>query len=373
MTTPTSIPLVDLAWQHARVADDVSEGLARAIAANAFVLGPDVEAFEREFAEFIGVRHCVGVANGTDAIELSLRAAGIGPGCEVIVPANTFVGTAEAVLRCGADLVLADCDPDHLLLDPAEVERRLTPRTRAILPVHLYGQMAPMAAVRTLAPADVVVLEDAAQAQGARQDGHGLATVGRAAATSFYPGKNLGAYGDAGAVLTDDGDVAAAVRAVSNHGLEHREHRLVGVNSRLDTLQAVVLRAKLRHLPTWNEDRRVAARRYDALLDDVDAVRRPQTAPGNEHVWHLYVVRVAARDEVLAELQADGIQAGVHYARPVHLQPALCGLGTREGSFPVAEAASQTVLSLPIYPGITETQQARVCDALRRAVARHGA
>jgi dTDP-4-amino-4,6-dideoxygalactose transaminase len=372
VTTPTAIPLVDLAWQHDRVANAISEGLTRTFTASAYILGPDVDAFEHEFADFIGTRHCIGVANGTDAIELALRAAGIGPGCEVVVPANTFVGTAEAVLRCGAALVLADCDPDHLLLDPAEVEARITPRTRAIIPVHLYGQMAPLAAWQGLASGDVVVVEDAAQAQGARQDGAGVGTTGRAAATSFYPGKNLGAYGDAGAVLTNDDDLAAAVRRVSNHGLERGEHRAVGVNSRLDTVQAVVLRAKLRHLATWNADRQVAARRYDALLDDLDAVVRPRTAPGNEHVWHLYVVRVPARDEVLAALHAEGIHAGVHYTRPVHLQPGLCGLGA-EGSFPVAEDASRRVLSLPIYPGITEAQQSRVCEVLRRAVARHGA
>ena len=373
MTSRTPIPLVDLAWQHAIVADDIATGLRRLFERSEYILGPDVDAFEQEFAAFVGARHCVGVANGTDAIEISLRAAGVGPGDEVIVPANTFVGTAEAVLRCGAQLVLADCDADYLLLDPRAVAARLTARTRAVIPVHLYGQLAPLDEIRAVSGPDVAIIEDGAQAHGATQDGHGVATVGRAAATSFYPGKNLGAYGDGGAIVTHDAELAARARAVSNHGLEHCQHEVVGVNSRLDTLQAVVLRAKLRHLATWNEERRAAARRYDTLLDGLDGVVRPRTAPRNDHVWHLYVVRVPARDAILADLRDDGIQAGVHYERPVHLQPALRRLEEPEGSYPAAEAASRTVLSLPLYPGITPGQQERVCDSLRRAMVRHAA
>ena len=373
MTTRTAIPLVDLAWQHAIVGDDIAAGLRRTFERSEYILGPDVEAFEQEFAAFVGSRHCVGVANGTDAIEISLRAAGVGPGDEVIVPANTFVGTAEAVLRCGAELALADCDADYLLLDPRAVEARVTARTRAVIPVHLYGQLAPLDEIRAVSGSDVAIIEDGAQAHGATQDGHGMGTVGLAASTSFYPGKNLGAYGDGGAIVTNDAELAARARALSNHGLEHRQHQVVGVNSRLDTLQAVVLRAKLQHLASWNEDRRDAARRYDALLADVDGVVCPRTAPGNDHVWHLYVVRVPARDAVLADLGGDGIQAGVHYERPVHLQPAFARLGAPEGSYPAAEAASRTVLSLPLYPGITPGQQERVCDSLRRAMARHAA
>jgi dTDP-4-amino-4,6-dideoxygalactose transaminase len=374
MTTRATIPLVDLALQHELVADEIAAGFARVIESSAYILGPEVGAFEDEFSAFMGARHCVGVANGTDAIEITLRAAEIGPRCEVIVPANTFVGTAEAVLRSGAELVLADCDPDHLLLDPEAVEPRLTPRTRAIIPVHLYGQMAPMGALAALGSiADAAVIEDAAQAHGARQLGHGPATVGLAATTSFYPGKNLGSYGDGGAVLTDDADLASRVRALSNHGLDDRQHRFVGLNSRLDSLQAVVLQAKLRYLEQWNADRRLAVRRYHDLLDGVDGVVLPRTAPDNEHVWHLYAVRVPHRDRVLADLRADDIQAGVHYEQPIHLQPAFGALGQGEGSFPVAEAASRAVLSLPLYPGITTEQQERVCESLQRAIARHGA
>ena len=374
MTTPAAIPLVDLALQHEVVADEVAAGFAGVIGSSAYILGPEVSSFEAEFSDFVKVQHCVGVANGTDAIEVLLRAIDIGPGGEVIVPANTFIGTAEAVRRCGADVVLADCDPDYLLLDPAAVEARLTPRTRAIIPVHLYGQMAPMGELaRVAGTADVAVIEDAAQAHGACQQGHGPGSVGLAASTSFYPGKNLGAYGDGGAVLTNDGDVASRVRAVSNHGLHHREHSLVGLNSRLDSLQAVVLRAKLKHLKTWNADRRVAVERYEDLLDGADGVVLPRTRPSNEHVWHLYVVRVPHRDRVLADLRGHGIEAGVHYERPIHLQPAFTALGQDAGSFPVAEAASREILSLPLYPGITTEQQERVCESLQRAIARHGA
>ena len=373
MTPRPTVPLVDLALQHALVADEIASGFARVIDSSAYVHGPEVGAFEDEFSEFAGVAHCVGAANGTDAIELALRAANIGPRCEVIIPANTFVGTAEAVLRCGATPVLADCDPTHLLLDPQSAAANITPRTRAMIPVHLYGQMAPMGALAALASSSrLTMIEDAAQAHGARQHSRGPGSLGLAAATSFYPSKNLGAYGDGGAVLTNDDDLASRVRALTNHGLRRREHSLPGVNSRLDSLQAVVLRAKLKHLEAWNAERRTAVQRYEHLLIDVEGVVLPRTAPDNEHAWHLYAVRVAGRDRILADLRAEGIEAGVHYARPIHLQPAFCSLGKAEGSFPVAEAASREVLSLPLYPGITTEQQERVCDSLQRAIERHG-
>ena len=360
------IPLVDLRAQHRQVADDVARGFARVLDSGCFILGPEVEAFEASFARFSDVRHCVGVANGTDALEIALRAAGIGQGDEVIVPVNSFIATALAVARAGAVPVLVDCDPDHLLIDVAQARRKIGPRTRAVVPVHLYGQMAPM---EELALLGLVLVEDAAQAQGATRRGRGPAAVAVAAATSFYPGKNLGAYGDAGALLTNDEAVARRARALRNYGSEAKYvHPETGFNSRLDPLQAVVLSAKLAHLARWNAERRDAARRYDALLAGVPGVVLPATLPGNEAVWHLYVVQVPRRDDVLAKLRAAGIEAGVHYPTPIHLQGAFRALGHRPGDFPVAEAAAARVLSLPIYPGITPAQQERVADALRTAI-----
>jgi dTDP-4-amino-4,6-dideoxygalactose transaminase len=362
------IPLVDLELQHREIADEVRSGFDRVLGAKSFVLGPEVEGFEQAYADYCGVRHCVGVANGTDAVELALRACGIGPGDEVIVPANTFVATAEAVLRAGARLVLADCD-DSYLLDPDEVAGRLTARTRAVIPVHLYGQLAPMKALSDVVGPDVVLVEDAAQSQGAAQDGRISGSFGGAAATSFYPGKNLGAYGDAGAVTTDSDEVADRLRALRNHGGVRRyEHAEVGVNSRLDGLQAVVLSAKLSRLNRWNEQRRAAAAYYDELLAGLAELVRPVTAPRNEHVWHLYVIRVPGRDDVLAALHEAGIGAGIHYPAPVHLVPAFDFVGYRPGSFPRAERLATEILSLPLFPGITTDQQERVVEVVRTAL-----
>jgi dTDP-4-amino-4,6-dideoxygalactose transaminase len=372
----SNIPLVDLTVQHEQIAAEVRRGFEEVIASSSFVLGEQVATFEREFARFCGVAHCVGVANGTDAVELALRAVGVGHGDEVILPANTFVATAEAVVRAGARPVLVDCDPRLGLIDPARVKAALGPRTRALVPVHLYGQVAPMGELAELAEAaGVVIVEDAAQAQGARRFGTAAGGFGLAAGTSFYPGKNLGAYGDAGAVLTGSDELATRVRALGNHGsLVKYHHPELGFNSRLDAMQAVVLRAKLRRLAEWNAQRQVAADRYAQLLGDLEPVRLPATAPGNEHVWHLYVVQVqpggepAARDRVLAALHAAGVGAGVHYPVPVHLQGAFSWLGYRRGDFPVTEAAAEAMLSLPIYPGITVQQQERVATVLRAAV-----
>jgi dTDP-4-amino-4,6-dideoxygalactose transaminase len=378
MTPPTDlaatpvagpIPLVDLAVQHAQVAGEVAAGWARVTATGAFIHGPDVTAFEEEFAAFSGAGHCVGVANGTDALELALRARGIGAGDEVILPANTFIATAEAVSRAGARPVLADCDPAYLLIDPERVAERLTERTRAVMAVHLYGQMAPVHALAEVLPAGVDLIEDAAQSQGATHHGRGSGSVGAVAGTSFYPGKNLGAYGDAGAVLTSDVDTAATLRALRDHGGTRKyTHDLVGMNSRLDTVQAVVLRAKLARLDAWNEQRRAAARRYDDLLAGHTGIRLPATLAGNEHVWHLYVVRLARRDAVLARLHAAGIGAGIHYPHPVHLLGAYADLGHGPGDFPVAEAAAGEILTLPLFPGITAAQQERVAAEVLAAV-----
>ncbi|MFD2091854.1 DegT/DnrJ/EryC1/StrS family aminotransferase [Blastococcus deserti] len=365
------VPLVDLGIQRDRIADEVAEGFARVLAATAFIQGPDVSAFEEEFASYTRRAFSVGLGNGTDALEFALRAAGVGTGDRVALPANTFVATAEAVLRAGAEPVLVDVDDEHLLLDP-DALGEVAATCRAVLPVHLFGQMAPMDRIRDVAERHgLIVVEDAAQAQGATHRGVPIGGWGAAAGTSFYPGKNLGAFGDAGGVVTDDAEVARRVRLLANHGSEVKyQHPVLGFNSRLDTLQAVVLRAKLARLDAWNEERRAAARRYAELLADVPEVRLPSVADGNEHVWHLYVVRVARRDTVLAELNAAGIGAGIHYPVPVHHTGAFAGSGYERGDFPVTERAAGEILSLPLFPGITAGQQERVADALRAAVRR---
>ena len=367
MIEDTTIPLVDLGAQHAAVADEVARGWQEVLAGTAFIGGPQVTTFERDYAEFTGASHCVAVANGTDAIEIALRALRIAPSDECILPANTFIATAEAVSRAGATPVLVDCaDDETYLIDADAVEAAVTPRTRAIIPVHLYGQAAPVERLLPLARRmSIWLVEDAAQAQGARRNGVSAGALGDAAATSFYPGKNLGAYGDAGAALTNSADVAAKMRMIRDHGSARKyEHDVLGVNSRLDTLQAVVLSAKLRRLAGWNVARRAAASRYDELLSGCDAVVRPRTLGGNEHVWHLYTVRVPDRDRVVKELHTAGIGAGIHYPVPIHLTAAFAGLGYAPGAFPVAERTARELLSLPIFPEITAEQQKRVVSTL---------
>ncbi len=366
----SAVPPVDLRLQHQAIADEIAEGFSAVFDQTAFILGPAVKEFETAYAAFVGARHCVGVANGTDALELALRAAGADADAEVLLPANTFIATALAVLRAGARPVLVDCDPVFYLMDLEQATARVTRKTRFLMPVHLYGQMAPIEKVDAFAQAHgLAVIEDAAQAQGARRQGRAAGTCGLAAGTSFYPGKNLGAYGDAGAVTTDSDEIAAKVRALRNYGSDVKHHHPeLGFNSRLDTLQAVVLNAKLKRLAAWNGARRAAARRYDDLLAELPGVTSPRTLPGNEHVFHLYVVRVPNRDEVVGRLNADGIGAQIHYPIPIHLQGAFRGLGLGAGSFPVAEKAAREILSLPMFPEITADQQARVVASLRRAL-----
>ena len=369
--TEAPIPLVDLGIQHRRIADELRPELDAVLDTTAFIKGPAVEAFEHEFAAYVGAAHCVAVANGTDAVELALRAVGVGAGDRVVVPANTFIATAEAVVRAGATPVLVDCEPEHQLIDPAGVLDAVRGhRARAVAAVDLFGQCAPLDELAsTLAGSDVVLIEDAAQSQGATHNGKGIGAVASIAATSFYPGKNLGAYGDAGAIVTNHAALADQVRLLGDHGSRTRYvHEAVGMNSRLDTLQAVVLRAKLRHLAQWNDERSAAAGHYlDALAGS--GIALPGTAAGNRHVWHLFVVRVPRRDEVLATMQRAGVGVGVHYPVPIHLQPAFEWLGHRRGDFPHAEAAASEILSLPLFPGITAAQQDRVVEVLLSALA----
>lgn len=362
------LPLVDLAWQHRQIVDEIMPTLEAAMAAGQFVGGPEVDAFESEFAASCGTTHCIGVANGTDAIELALRAAGIGPGDRVVVPANTFIATVEGVVAVGATPEFVDVTDDYLIDINAAVAA-VEQGARAVLPVHLYGQTTATAElVERTAAHRPLVIEDAAQSQGALVAGVGMGARCTAATTSFYPGKNLGAYGDAGAVVTQDSVLADAIRLVANHGSRIRyRHEVIGRNSRLDTLQAIVLRAKLARLADWNDLRRAAASRYDDLLSNLP-LRTPERAPGQDHVWHLYVVRVPDRDRVLEHLNTLSIGAAIHYPVPAHLHEATKHLGYVPGAFPRAERHAPELLSLPLYPGITTSDQERVAQELAVAL-----
>lgn len=364
------IPLVDLSIQNAQVAAEVEHGMADVVAAGRFILGREVQEFEQGFAEFSGVAHCAGVANGTDALELLLRAVGIGPGDEVILPANTFVATALAITRAGATPVFVDCDPEYQLITGEGVEQKLGPKVKAVMAVHLFGQIAPMEDLQeAIGSKPVLLLEDCAQAHGAIRNGKAAGSWGPGGATSFYPGKNLGAYGDAGAVITDSEEVVTKVKSLRNYGSALKyQHNEMGFNSRLDTLQAVVLLAKLKLLSTWNDQRKAAADAYSAALAGEPRIRLLQAMPGNHHVWNYYPVRVGNRDRVLGSLHGAGIGAGIHYPIPIHLLEAFSFLGMGRGDFPNSEDSADTMISLPIYPGITPAQQQRVVEVLLSAL-----
>jgi dTDP-4-amino-4,6-dideoxygalactose transaminase len=368
------VNFVDLKRQYATIKDEVDAAVLDAIASTQYILGEEVTRFESEWAEACGVEHCVGVSSGTAGLALAYEAVGIGAGDEVIAPANTFIATILPLVRLGARVVLVDCD-EYGQLDVEQARAAVTAKTKAVAGVDLFGHPCDADAIRALCDEDgLVFVEDAAQAHGAGYRDRTCGSLGRIAAFSFYPGKNLGAYGDAGAVLTDDPERAQLVRALANHGGTAKyRHDVAGFNSRLDGLQAVVLRAKLARLADGNRARRAAAARYDALLADLAAAGRvvpPVTVPGNAHVWHLYVVKVvgADRDAVVGKLNADGIGAGVHYPAPVHLTPAFAHLGHRRGDFRHAEEAADRILSLPLYPQITADQQQRVVQTLADAL-----
>ena len=359
-----SVPFVDLRGQHADLRSELTDAMGKVLEAGDFVLGGEVSRFEEEFSAYCGVEECVGVASGLDALAISLRALCIGAGDEVILPANTFVATALAVSQIGARPVLVDVDPYLYNIDVEKAESAITSRTKAIIPVHLYGQIANMEAVSELAAAhSLVVLEDAAQAHGARQDDRRAGSVGVAGCFSFYPAKNLGACGDGGALVTSDPDVARKARMLRNYGSEEKYlHETCGHNSRLDTIQAAIVRAKLKYLDGWNAARRRVANTYERLLSEVEGVVTPVTAENNEHVFHLYVIQVDERDTVIQTLNDKGIGALIHYPIPVHLQPAYTELGLGEGSFPVTEMLAKRIVSLPMYPGLSEESIEFVCD-----------
>jgi dTDP-4-amino-4,6-dideoxygalactose transaminase len=360
---------MDLAAQRASLGDELEHACLRALHRGDYVLGADVTLFEQEFARYCEVGHAIGVDSGTSAVELALRAFDIGPGDEVITAANTFVATTFSIAHTGARPVLVDVEPDTYLLDPERVSTAITARTRAIVPVHLYGQCADMDAILSLAEQHgLAVVEDAAQAHGARYRGRVAGSLGHAAAFSFYPAKNLGAAGDGGAVVTNDEAVAERIRLLRNYGqqVKYRSDSL-GHNHRLDTLQAAILRVKLPHLDAWNDARRAHASRYQQSLANV-ALAPPSDRVGNEHVWHLYVVRVPDRDGVRARLAEQGIGSGIHYPVPVHLQPAHADLEYRPGDFPITERVAGEILSLPMYPELPPDAPKRVAEALREAL-----
>jgi dTDP-4-amino-4,6-dideoxygalactose transaminase len=371
---PSRVPFQDIPLQIRNLRPEIDAALERVLAHGEFILGPEVAAFEGEWAGFCGAAHAVGVGSGTDALHLTLRALGIGAGDEVITAANTFIATAEAISYAGARPVLADCRIGDYLVDPQAVAAAVTPRTRAIIPVHLYGQPADMDTLAALAKRNgLALIEDAAQAHGASlSDGRACGSLGLAAAFSFYPAKNLGAFGDAGAVTTSDESLAGRLRLLRNWGsVVKYHHEVQGFNSRLDTLQASILSAKLKHLAGWNDARRAAAGWYRAALADCAGIALPTESPWTgRHAYHLFVVRLLEhdRDAVARDLGARGVQTVVHYPVPIHLQKAYAELGLRPGAFPAAEAASRTILSLPIFPEITQPQVEYVAGSLRAAL-----
>jgi dTDP-4-amino-4,6-dideoxygalactose transaminase len=362
----TEIPFVDLGRQHAQIRDEIDAAMAEVIDDGAFILGPDVELFEAEWADFCEADHGVGVASGTAAIDLVLEALKVGAGDEVIVPANTFVATAFPVVHRGATPVFVDCDPVTATIDLDAVTQAVTSRTRAVIAVHLYGQPADIDPLVELgAQHGFDVLEDACQAHGARYRGRRVGALGRAGCFSFYPSKNLGALGDGGAIVTNDAQLADRLRKLRDLGQARKyEHVLQGHNERLDTLQAAVLRVKLRHLDQWNEARRQHASQYADQLGR-SGLLLPKTVDGREHVWHLYVVRSPERDALRVALDAEGIRTGLHYPVPVHLQGAFASLGYDAGAFPIAEQWSREGLSLPMFAELEESEVEAVASALR--------
>jgi len=360
-----AVPFLDLGAIHADLKSGLLDDFAQLIDSSAFVNGPAVAEFEEAFAEYCSGVHCVGLASGLDALRLALIAAGIERGDHVIVPANTFIATFEAVTQAGGIPVPVDVTESDYNLDPDAVAAAIDERTRFIVPVHLYGQLADMTALEELARRhDIAIIEDAAQAHGARRDGRGPG-AGLAAAYSFYPGKNLGAMGDAGALVTDSADLARTVRALREHGqVAKYHHEREGWTARLDTLQASVLLRKLPLLDGWNDERRAVAERYTTALADVAELRTPPVAPDSDPVWHLYVVRTSRRTELADFLRGRAIATGVHYPDPPHLTDAYAYLGYPAGSFPVSEALANEVLSLPIFPGMQDAQVAAVVEGI---------
>lgn len=364
-----NIPLMDLRTQYSQIRQELLEAASRVLDSGAYILGPEGRAFESEFAKALGLAHAAGVSSGTKALELSLEALGVGPGDEVAVPAFTFIATATAVTAKGARPVFVDVDPRSLTLDPKDLERRLTPKTKAVIPVHLYGYPADMDPILAVSKAHGVrVLEDCAQAHLAAYNGRPAGGIGDMGAFSFYPSKNLGALGDAGAVTTRSPELHDLVLMLRNCGRppgKQYEHARLGHNSRLDDLQAAFLRVKLKRLPDWTARRRAVADLYRSKLAGLPVVLPPEEGGGTSHVYHLFIIQAPKRDELASRLQAAGIGCGVYYPRPLHLLEAFKGLGGKPGDFPQAERACSEVLALPMYPELSPDMVERVAKAIR--------
>lgn len=367
------VPFLDLKAQYKEIEDEVVPMVTEAMANAAFIGGPQVSGLEDEFAEYCASRHCVGVGSGTDALRFALMAAGVGAGHEVITVSNTFIATTEAISQVGARPVFVDIDADTSLMDVAQVEGRITERTRAVIPVHLYGQPADMDPLLDLcARHGLALIEDACQAHGALYKGRRAGSLGAAGCFSFYPGKNLGAYGEGGAVITQDEEMARRMRMIRDHGQARKYyHDMEGYNGRLDAIQAGILRIKLRRLEGWNQLRREHAALYNELLSGADGVTLPVEAQDVQSVYHLYVILVDDRDGLRAFLHEKGIATGLHYPLPLHLQKAYAHLGHKEGAFPVTEGHARRLLSLPMFPELTREQIAYVVEGIKEYVSRN--
>jgi len=363
------IPLVDLKAQYNSIKDEIDKAIKGVLESTSFILGTEVERFEEEFADYCEVKYAVGVGNGTDALYLALRALGIGQGDEVVTVPNSFIATAEAITLTRAKVAFVDIDPNTYNMDPeklddylekrfARSDSRITTKPKAVVPVHLYGQPADMDSILEIARKyDLKVIEDAAQAHGAKYKGRRMGTFGDAACFSFYPGKNLGAYGDGGMVVTNDDRIAEIVRKMRNHGRSKKyEHEFEGINSRLDNLQAAVLRVKLKYLDQWNKKREKNAEIYDNFLKKIGNVINPKLLKGTKSVYHLYVIKIEEREHLQEKLKNKNIATGIHYPIPLHLQPAYNYLNYKKGDFPVSEKVCNEILSLPMYPELTKDQ-----------------
>ena len=369
--TQPGIPMLDLAAQYAAIREELRAAMEAVFSRGHFILGPEVAALEAEIAKLCGTPYAVGVASGTDALILALHALGVERSHEVIVPAFTYVATADSVSLLGATPIFCDVRPDTLTLDPAQLERRITPRTKAIVPVHLFGQAADMDGIlRVARAARLAVIEDAAQAIGALWNGQPVGSLGDCGCLSFYPTKNLGAAGDAGMIVTSSPEMAARLRSLRAHGTGQNKYLSdeQGWNSRLDELQAAILRVKLRHLEHWTAARRAHAARYDQALAPLHGVARPVTGPGRTHVYHQYTIRLAERERVQRFLAGQGIASTVYYPVPLHLQPMYALMHIEPGSMPQAERAALEVLSLPIYPELRPEQIDRVAAGVAAAL-----
>lgn len=375
MVAGVKVPFVDLRAQYRTIREEIEATVQHVLEDSTFILGPEVAQFEQAFASSLGVKHVTGVANGTDALLLSLKALGIGAGDDVIIPANTFVATAEAIVHARARPVLVDVNPQTYSIDVEQIENHVTSRTKAIIPVHLYGLPADLGPILAIAEKyGCYVIEDAAQAHGAEYRGRRVGSLGRAACFSFYPAKNLGAYGDAGAVVTNDDQLALAARKLRDHGSSDKyRHDLVGYNSRLDTLQAAVLLVKLKYLDEWNQLRREHAQLYNELLSEIPGVVTPTVLEGTSHVYHLYVVRVERgnRDKLRQYLQEQGIQTGIHYPTPLHLTAAFGCWQDEDNHFPIAEQCAKQILSLPMYPELEGKQIEYVAEHISNYMMAH--